>query len=727
MSDQHDAAVHVGSLDTVQLLSSEDLVPLRILLIDDDAFQYKVLAHLLAQLPGYQVTLDWVTTYAEGLAMLQQRCHDLYLVDYHLGPEQPTGIDLLRAGMISGAQLPIIMLTGVDDRNVDIAAMQAGATDYLTKGPLLAQLLERSIRYALSEARMVTALRASEERYALALQASSDGLWDWDIRTDELYVSPRWLAMLGESTESFVPRGASWIERVHAADRPHLLGAITAQHLGQRTPFELEYRLQHQNGAYCWVWCRGLAVRDRNGVVVRMVGSHTDICTRKQLEAQLLHDAFHDGLTGLPNRALFFDRLERAITYTSRHPETPFAVLFLDLDGFKLINDSLGHLVGDEILIMVAQRLCTCVRASDTVARLGGDEFVILLNGFHEVESPARVAERVQHALGEPLMLQGHSLVVTASIGIALSNTGYTRPEDVLRDADTAMYRAKALGRACHEFFDVAMHASAVSRLRIEMELRQAIEQQEFVVYYQPIVELAGRQIIGVEALIRWRHPRHGLIPPLEFLPIAEETGLIIPIGRWMIGQACRDVQQWLQEGAAHPDLSVSINLSNKQFWHPGLISFLKETLLLTQLSARSLRLEITEGVILDHMAAAAQILRQLQELAIHLHIDDFGTGYSSLKMLSTLPIEAFKIDQSFIADLDLKVRNQEIVRTILRLGQQLGITVIIEGIETEAQASLLLSLGCLYGQGYLFGRPSAAGDITILMRENRVTAPLSQ
>lgn len=440
-----------------------------------------------------------------------------------------------------------------------------------------------------------------------------------------------------------------------------------------------------------------------------------EVTERKIAEARLIHDAFHDSLTGLPNRALFMERLERAIERAKRLKNYLFAVLFLDLDRFKLVNDSLGHLVGDQLLIAFVRRLEVWLRSTDTVARLGGDEFVILLEDIKDVSDATQIAERIQKELTLPFNLSGHEVFITTSIGIALSTTGYDQPEDLLRDADTVMYRAKALGKARHEVFDKAMHARAVTQLQLENDLRRALERQELQIHYQPIVSLKTSMITGFEALVRWQHPSLGLISPAEFIPLAEETGLIVPIGYWVLRESCRQVRAWQERFVATSPLTLSVNFSGKQFSQPNLLKQVDQVLQETGFNARSLKLELTESVLIENAESAAAMLSQLRILGVQIHIDDFGTGYSSLSYLHRFPIDALKIERSFISSMGIDNENLELVRTIITMAHNLNMNVVAEGIETAEQLTQLRALQCEYGQGYFFSKPlnrEAAGAL---------------
>jgi diguanylate cyclase (GGDEF)-like protein len=417
------------------------------------------------------------------------------------------------------------------------------------------------------------------------------------------------------------------------------------------------------------------------------------------------HAAFHDSLTGLPNRGMFTELLKAEIESSKRRDDHLFAVLFLDLDRFKNINDSLGHTHGDLLLVAFAERLERTLRPVDTLARFGGDEFAILLSGIDDTTDAVRVAERIHEELSEPFVLDRNSAFATASIGIALSSSGYDRPEDILRDADTAMYRAKENGKARYEMFDHAMHARAVSRLQLESDLRQAVENKEFCVNYQPIIALETGRLSGFEALVRWNHPRRGMISPADFVPVAEETGLIVPIGQWVLEEACAKVREWQVVSPTHRSLSLSVNLSARQVSQPNLLERIQHALKQSKLNPHHLKLEITESVVMENAEAAALMFKQLRSLGVQLSIDDFGTGYSSLSYLHRFPLNYLKIDRSFVMRMTTDNDNA-IVRTISTLARNLGMEVIAEGIETEEQHRELKALGCEYGQGYLFSRP---------------------
>jgi diguanylate cyclase (GGDEF)-like protein len=435
-----------------------------------------------------------------------------------------------------------------------------------------------------------------------------------------------------------------------------------------------------------------------------------EIEERKNAEARLLHDAFHDALTSLPNRALLLDRLKHVIETGRRHPDQRFAVLFLDLDRFKVINDTLGHMVGDHLLAGVGQRIEACLRPGDTVARLGGDEFGVLLEEILVPEDAILVADRILSALSRSVLVDGHDIFVTTSIGIALRRDEHERPEQLLRDADIAMYQAKQKGKNCAVVFDAAMHGDVVDRLELEADLRRAVERcDEFLLYYQPIFALRNRQLVGLEALLRWRHPRRGLLDAASFIPLAEESGTIVPIGAWAIREACAQAREWKERIPALGELTMSVNVSGRQFRQPDVVEAIQRIVRQESIDPRRLAVEITESVIMDDVAASTAKLAQLRDLGIQIHVDDFGTGYSSLSYLHRFPITAVKIDRSFVTGLPAHAESEEVIKAIVSIADSLGFDVIAEGVEGEAHVERLVALRCRLAQGFFLSRPMTA------------------
>ena len=688
--------------------------PCRVLIVDDNEMNRDMLSRRLER-KGYAV--QEAESAQSLLERIRQEPVDLVLLDV----EMPgiSGLDALQKlrQQYAPIELPIIMVTAKDRSEDIVAALNLGANDYLTK-PIDFPVALARIRTQLSHKLAEEALRESEERYALAALGANDGLWDWNLLDNLIYFSPRWKSMLGYDDEEIGNRPEEWFDRIHVADRERVQKEIEAHQQGQTPCFESENRVQHKDGTFRWMLSRGLAVRDASGKASRMAGSQTDITEGKVADA----------LTGLPNRLLFLDRLVRLIEHTKRHKDYLFAVLFLDLDGFKMVNDSLGHVIGDQLLVEVAKRLEKSLRVSDTVtrieklftlARLGGDEFTILLDQVKDSNDATLVAERLVSALTAPFALGGKKVFTSVSIGIALSSIGYDKPEDMLRDADTAMYRAKSLGRARYEVFDLDMRASVIARLQLETDLRDALERDEFRNFYQPIVCLESGTITGFEALLRWQHPTRGLLQPSEFITVAEETGMIRELGWWNLRQACRQIAVWNSDRNGKPPLTMSVNLSVKQFLQPNLVSAIGTLLFETAISPEILKLEITESTVMADPSAAVEMLSQIKSLGIQLSIDDFGTGYSSLSYLHRFPLDTLKIDGSFTKTINQGGESTEIVRTILPMANSLHLNVVAEGVETAEQLAILRQLRCEYAQGYYFSKPVSADEAAALLEKH--------
>jgi diguanylate cyclase (GGDEF)-like protein/PAS domain S-box-containing protein len=640
---------------------------------------------------------------------------DLVLLDIEM-PEI-SGLEALKLlrETYSPIELPIIMVTAKNQSEDVVKALDLGANDYVTKPIDFAVALAR-IGTQLSHKRAQEGLRESEERYALAARGANDGLWDWNLDASVVYFSTRWKSMLGYQESEIGDKPDEWFSRIHDADRERVNQEIAAHQKGEVPQFESEHRVLHRDGTFRWMLCRGLAIHNGSGKTSRMAGWQTDITEGK----------VSDPLTGLPNRLLFTDRVGRLIKHAKRRKEYLFAVLFLDLDGFKMINDSLGHLAGDQLLVGVASRLEKCLRATDTVARLGegfivarmgGDEFTVLLDDLKHSDDAKQAAERLMKAVTSPFMLGGREVFTSLSIGIALSNSGYEQAEDILRDADTAMYRAKSMGKARYEIFDADMRASVVARLQLETDLRRALEHGEFHNVYQPIVSLASGQIVGFEALLRWQHPTRGLLGPEEFITVAEETGLIRDLGRWNLREACRQMAEWRADYNAYSQLTMSVNLSPKQFLQANLVEDIESLLRELNLPPQALKLELTESTVMGDPSAAAEMLQQIKSLGIGLAIDDFGTGYSSLSYLHRFPLDTLKIDRSFISSIG-NGEDTEIARTIFPMALNLHLDVVAEGVETIEQLVLLKKLQCKYGQGYYFSKPLSAEAARSLLAE---------
>ena len=549
-----------------------------------------------------------------------------------------------------------------------------------------------------------SALRVSEERYKLASEGVNDGIWDWDLFSNHIYYSPRWKNILGYEPEELKDDPDEWFYRIHPDDLPLVQSTLEAHLGGFKSHFETEHRLRHKDGSYRWVLARGIAIKNDHNKPARIAGSLTDVTQNKLNQNQLVHQALYDKLTDLPNRALFMERLSQAIKRTKRHDQDIFAILMLDLDRFKVINESLGHLAGDQMLVEVASRLAECLRGEDTVARLGGDEFAILVNSLREPYEVVQVINRVQKEITLPVRVENQQIFSTASIGVTLSSTGYERPEDMLRDADTALYQAKNQGGNSYAIFDKLMHQEALSLLHLESDLRQALDNNQFLLYYQPIFDTLTEKVVNAEALLRWAHPQHGMIFPNQFIPLAEETGLIVPIGEWVLRTACSELNKWHLMGYHH--LKISVNFSARQFQQSDLSLMVKKALLQSGIDPGSLFIEITESRSFSQLEKFETMLWELKALGVEISIDDFGTGYSSLSTIQKLPMTNLKIGQSFIANLGERKENDLITLSIIEMAHRLGLTVIAEGVETQAQRDFLLKNECVVYQGFLFCNP---------------------
>lgn len=589
-------------------------------------------------------------------------------------------------------------------KNVEAAAAQA---------ELAQKHVEELSHHIAEQERISRALRESEKYFRNAFDhaagmalISPNGQW--------LQVNESLCAMLGFSEDELLKSDLQTI--THEDDFGNDLVNLYQLIEGKIPHYQVEKRYVHKFGHSIWVLQSASLIRGEDNQPRQVIFQIQDISDRKRAEEQIHYAAFHDALTGLPNRTLLSDRLSMAVERAKRLKDYRFAILFVDLDRFKIVNDSLGHDMGDKLLVDLSRRLEACARKVDTVARLGGDEFAILLDAIVDAKSATEVAERIQESLKQPFDLDGQEFFTTASIGIAYSDTGYDKPEDILRDADTAMYRAKANGKARHEVFDVNMHTRALEALKMESDLRRAVENGEITPFYQSIVSLETGKIVGFEALARWQHPTKGLVSPADFIPLAEETGLIIPLGLKMLEDACRQTYRWQQK--YKQPLTISVNLSGNQFKQKTIVEKITGILIETGLVPKDLRLEITESVLMNN-AAAEQILNELKRIGVQLSIDDFGTGYSSLSYLHRFPFDILKIDRSFVSRMNTDKESRGIVKTIITLAQELEKSVVAEGVETESHREQLKRLSCQYGQGFLFSRPLEAKEAEKLLQSD--------
>ena len=572
---------------------------------------------------------------------------------------------------------------------------------------------------SIESSKLSKALKNSQKRYAIATEIISDGLWEWNLRSDRIVYSSRWKNTIGCSDRQITNDIAEWLDRIHPQDRECLERNLAACKEGEISQFEIEYFMLHQDGHYCSMYCKCAAVIDTSGKVSHLIGSQVDIDQRK-IEGRSNY-LLYDRLTNLPNRQLFIQKLEE-LSSLKPDPNRLVGILCLDLDRFKNVNRNFGYLVGDLLLIEIVHKLKTCLQSHrlpsrledrDLIARLGSDEFAILLTGFTNPNYPCELAARIQQEFSQPIRVEEHFILVSLSIGIALPSCSTelcsldpaNNPLEYLRNAEIAMHQAKTKGQACNAIFETSIYLRNLKKSKSEDELREAVEQEQFELYYQPIVRLEDRQLVGFEALIRWRHPIKGLISPDEFIPLAEDTGLIVPIGWWVLRSACAQMSQWHQKYLAD-SLFISVNITGKQFSQPYAAEEIAQIIKQTALNPSYLKLEITESEIIENINLVLPTVAKLKSLGIQLSMDDFGTGYSSLSYLHCLPIDTLKIDRCFVKGIESDRHQLELVKTIIKLAEVFELDVVAEGIETEQHRFKLLELGCKYGQGYLFHKP---------------------
>ncbi|MCC0177711.1 EAL domain-containing protein [Waterburya agarophytonicola K14] len=650
--------------------------------------------------------------------------------------------------------IPIIFLSANNDSIDRIKALRVGAVDYINKPFQINEVLLRiknqlqlkaarqeisklntelerriqertaqleaanqELKYEIKEREQVTRLlRQSEEKLESILNSLEEVVWSAEVATSNLlFLNPAATKVYGRSVEELLKNPDLRLESIHPDDRDRVELSL-ASFLNHNN--ELEYRIVQPNGKIRWVWERSRIIYDDDGSLNRRDGIICDITERKKIEEELSYEARHDSLTNLPNRSAFIEQVEQTLKCCHKNPDYLFAVLFIDLDRFKIVNDSLGHLVGDKLLISIAEILTDCSRFGDFVARLGGDEFTILLSNVESLEDCHNIAERIQAKLKTPLSLEGHTVFTSASIGIVLGNNKYQDSSEILRDADIAMYRAKSDGKARHEVFDAQMYAETKELLEIENDLRNAVLHKEFVLYYQPIVSLENDTLYGFEALLRWNHQKKGMIYPDKFIHVAEETGLIESIGRWALETACRQLRIWQVQYPGAANLKVGVNVASQQMKDSQFLSILDRTLEQTGLSGKALHLEITESTLMDYEPETISLFNKIRHRGIKINIDDFGTGYSSLQYLNRFPISTLKIDRSFTEGMLQEKENFEIIKTIVTLARTLKIDVVAEGIENIKQLKVLKKLNCKFGQGYLFSEAVDCESATLLINK---------
>lgn len=703
-----------------------------ILIVDDTPENLHLLSTTLIE-QGYKVR--GVVNGAMALRVARSAIPDLVLLDI-LMPDM-SGYEVCQALKQDPKtrDIPIIFLTALDEVLDKVKGFTVGGVDYITKPFQAAEVLvriETHLALQTAKAKIIqlnaeleqrvkdrteelncrnAELQESEARFRLIAENMRDLICLHEPDGRYLYLSPSCQPLLGYHPDELI--GTDPSELIHPDDRDRIRLENHSLAL-QNEPASTTYRIRTQSGNYIWLETLTQPILNQSGEVIRWQTASRDVTERVHAEEQLNRDALYDTLTALPNRTLFMERIEIALRQASRLAHYQFAVLFIDLDRFKLVNDSLGHLVGDQLLIAVARLLENCLRTNDTVARFGGDEFTVLLDDIQDFTDATRIAQRIQENLRSPFYLEGYTVFTTASIGVVLNSRDYQRGVEMLRDADIAMYRAKESGRAGYEVFDKAMHTQALERLQLESDLRKALERQEFLIYYQPIFSIALGELAGFEALIRWQHPTRGLVSPDQFISVAEDSGLIIPIGEWVLREACHQLQQWQTEYQGVNSLTISVNLASKQLKEPNFVQQLDAILLETELEGSCLKLEITESMLMEDTEAIKATLFQIKDRSVQLSIDDFGTGYSSLSYLHRFPINTLKIDRSFVQSMSADGGDVGLVQAIVTLAHTLTMDVVAEGVETVQQYNQLRELNCEFAQGFFFAQPLDCNSATL-------------
>ncbi|MGK7941066.1 MAG: EAL domain-containing protein [Crocosphaera sp.] len=706
--------------------NSEIKTPLRLLLVEDVPEDVEL---ILLSLSNAQVEFTYEVADTAGIYQqkLQHQTYDAVLADYRL-PDF-NGLTALNILKQSQQRIPFILVTGNLGEEGAVECIKAGMTDYILKDRLfrLPTVLQRSLEeFALrrqqqeaqrEREKAEAALRQSEQRFRALIENATDIILIVSSTGHLTYISPSVERILGYSPSTMLEQlFFDWIDPEEKEEVMGIFRELREKPNACLSLGEFRVRTAYHN----WIMLEAIAKNLQNDPAVAgfVINCH-DITERHQSSEKLRYDAYHDKLTGLANRSALLQHLQHLMSQKTRRKEDHFALLFLDLDRFKVVNDSLGHLIGDELLKQAAKRLQQCHREGDLLVRFGGDEFVFVLKDIQNPQEALIVAERIHQALKEPLILNNRKMFISASIGITLSDDHYHHPQQMLRDADTAMYYAKGRGTACHEIFDRNMHFCALKELHLESDLRQAIRREELVVYYQPIVSLNSQKIVGAEALVRWQTPGKPMIPPNDFIPLAEETGLILEIDRWVLKSACQQLYQWQQHFQEKAPQFISVNLSPKQFSDDNLKDKIVELVRETKLEKQYLKIEVTETVFLENSHTVLTVLSELQQIGIQICLDDFGTGYSSLSYLHQFPLNSVKIDRAFIRHLGKANKNDAIVRIMATLGHELNLELIAEGIEEIEQMEYLKKLDYQWGQGYCFSPPVDAYSFTKLLEKN--------
>jgi diguanylate cyclase (GGDEF)-like protein/PAS domain S-box-containing protein len=684
-----------------------------LLLIEDSPGDARLLREMFNEPSAHKIEVTHVECLSDAEKYLASRAVDIILLD--LGLPDAQGLAALRRTRAVAPHVPLVVLTGLDDESLAGQALQEGAQDYLIKGQIETRGLLRALRYAIERKLMEEALFAEKERAQVTLNSIGDAVICTDISGKITFLNPVAEKMTGWSCHEATGHPMGEVLQMLDDTTREPVSNPMKMAVGRNALLHLPPNgvLVQRNGLEIPIEDSIAPIHNREGQATGAVIVFRDVSAARAMALQMTHSAQHDFLTGLPNRILLNDRVGQAIASASRH-NNKIAVLFLDLNGFKHINDSLGHSTGDKLLQSIAKRLLSCGRGSDTVSRQGGDEFVVLLSDLDQADDAAVTARRMLHAVAEPHSIDQHELHVTASIGVSVFPDDGLNEETLIKNADTAMYQAKEHGRQSYQFFKPAMNVRAVERQFIEESLRRALERQEFALHYQPKVSLLTGEITGAEALIRWTHPTRGPVSPGQFIPVAEDCGLILPISNWVLREACRQAKEWLVAGL--PLGTIAVNVSAIEFRHENFLQGIFATLQETGLDPRLLELELTESVLMKHVESTAAILKTLRVAGVQLAVDDFGTGYSSLSYLRKFPIDALKIDQSFIRQITGTPDETTIVTGVISMGRSLRLRVVAEGVETQEELAFLQTHQCDEAQGYYFGRPTPPAEFAKLL-----------
>jgi diguanylate cyclase (GGDEF)-like protein/PAS domain S-box-containing protein len=684
-----------------------------LLLVEDNHGDVRLLREMINEQGDRDTEFTHVETMTEAGKHLAEWKFDVILLD--LGLPDAVGLDAVRKAHAAAPHTALVVLTGLDDESLAAQALQEGAQDYLIKGQIDSRGLFRALRYAVERKSMEEALFIEKERAQVTLNCIGDGVVCTDIAGSITFVNTVAESMTGWTLQEACGLPMSDIFKIiDDTTRETIANPMElAVGLNHTVHLPLNCILVRRDGFETPIEDSVAPIHDRQGQATGAVIVFRDVSIARAMALQMAHSAQHDFLTGLPNRMLLNDRVSQAIALSPRHMKK-VAVLFLDLDGFKHINDSLGHPIGDKLLQSVAARLVECVRSSDTVSRQGGDEFVVLLSEIEQAEDAAISARRMLHSVAEAHFINKHDLHITTSIGVSVYPDDGLDAEALIKNADTAMYQAKENGRQSYQFFKSGMNVRAVERQSVEESLRRAVERQEFTLHYQPKINLGTGDITGAEALIRWTHPVRGLVPPSQFIPIAEDCGMILPIGIWVLREACKQAKEWIDAGL--PIRTIAVNISAMQFRNDHFLNDVFTILSETGLDPKCLELELTESVLIKRAETASSVLQSLRASGVQIAVDDFGTGYSSLSYLTKFPIDALKIDQSFVRQISNAPADTTIVTAVISIGQSLKLRVVAEGVETQDELEFLRAHNCEEAQGYYFSRPVPAQKFARLL-----------